>query len=263
MRRDSQNFPASTSPDTGLGVDSMAAQNLGKNDRWLLATEQLDIETSKVRILAQRLTQLQSGERKRAVAIHDYVQNMPFGCIADFQNTKASDVLRLGYGDCHTKGVLFVALMRAAGMPARLRFVTLPTRFLRGLIDTGSQTMTHAVGEVFLEGVWQQVDTYVVDTAFGAAARAKLQSEGAKLGYGVHLDAAIYWDAIADAHGQSTPLDTSSMPIIDWGVSDDTRSFYADEEHAALRHTFTVRVKWMLAAPVVNQKVAQIRKAGR
>jgi Transglutaminase-like superfamily len=253
MLRDSQTFLPSHSPGQTNARDSVLA-------RWTRPTMQLDIETSKLRILSQSLTQLHASERQRAIAIHDYVQRMPFGCVPDFLNTKASEVIRLGYGDCHTKGILFVALLRAAGLAARLRFVTLSTRFLSGLIDTGSVTMTHAVGEVYMAGKWQQVDTYVVDTELGNAARTKLCAHGHKLGYGVHMHGDTHWDATRDAHGQYNSSDPKSLPVVDWGVDDDVQSFYADEEHAALRHTFSLRVKWMLGAQMVNRKVAQIRK---
>ncbi len=255
MLRDSQTFLPSHSP----GQTSVRGNVLA---RWSQPTQQLDIETSKLRILSQRLTQLHASERQRAIAIHDYVQRMPFGCVADFRNLAASDVIGIGHGDCHTKGILFVALLRAAGLAARLRFVTLPTRFLNGLIDTGSATMTHAIGEVYIANQWLQVDTYVVDTEFGNAARAKLRAQGLQLGYGVHLQGDTHWDATDDARGQCTPADPDSLPVVDWGVDDDVQSFYADEEHAALRHTFGVRVKWMLGAQLVNRKVAQIRKGG-
>jgi Transglutaminase-like superfamily len=256
MLRDSQTFLPSHSP----GQDSLRDGVLA---RWLMPTEQLDIETSKLRILAERLTQLQSSERLRAIAIHDFVQRMPFGCVPEFLSIQASDVIRIGHGDCHTKGILFVALLRAAGIAARLRFVTLPTRFLSGLIDTGVATMTHAVGEAYIAGKWLQVDTYVVDMDLGNAARTKLRNGSRAMGYGVHLHAHTHWNAIEDAHGQFTALDPNSLPVVDWGVDDDVRSFYADEDHAALRHTFGLRVKWMLGAQLVNRKVAQIRKLGQ
>ena len=255
MQRDSQAFLPTNSPGQTSANDNLLA-------RWIQPTKQLDIETSKLRILSQRLTQLHASERQRAIAIHDYVQRMPFGCVPDFRNLAASDVIGIGHGDCHAKGILFVALLRAAGLAARLRFVTMPTRFLSGLIDTGSATMIHAIGEVCIAGTWQQVDTYVVDVEFGNAARAKLRAQGHKLGYGVHLLGDTHWNAATDALGQCALADPDSLPVVDWGVDDDVQSFYADEEHAALRHTFGLRVKWMLGAKLVNRKVAQIRKGG-
>ncbi len=223
-------------------------------------TEQLDITASSVRILAQKLTQLMRNPRAKAVVIHDHVKLMPFGCIADFMYTKASDVIRLGYGDCHTKGILFVALLRAASVPARLRFVTLPTRFLDGLIDTGSQTMTHAIAEVFLDTRWYQTDTYVVDPALNREARELLRSQNRQLGYGVHAMGDQDWNGLDDARAQCSAADPASMPVVDWGVAHDPSHFYNDDSHTALRHSFGTRVKWMLGAHIVNRKVSRLRQ---
>lgn len=223
-------------------------------------TQQLDISSPKVRILANQLTQQLDTHRSKAVAIHDHVKTLPFGCVAQFLHAKASDVIRTGYGDCHTKGVLFVALLRAVSVPARLRFVTLPTRFLDGVIDTGSRTMTHAIAEVYLDTRWYQTDTYVVDGALSREARELLHATNSQQGYGVHLQGDQDWNGFDDAHAQSTAHDPSSMPLVDWGVAHDPTHFYANTSHAALRHSFSVRMKWMLGAQLVNRKVAQIRQ---
>src|SRR3954466_12244455 len=90
---------------------------------WRAETLQLDFSHPSIRIAAQKLTQLRQGAPERAVAIHEFVRRLPFGAFADVSHVRASDVLRSRRGDCHSKGVLFVALCRAAGIPARLNFV--------------------------------------------------------------------------------------------------------------------------------------------
>jgi Transglutaminase-like superfamily len=225
---------------------------------WLRETPQLDFTSPKIRILGTKLTQLHGDARGKAVAVHDYVKSLPFGCIADFNRTKASDVVKLGYGDCHTKGLLFVALLRALGVPSRLRFVTLPTQFLRGLIDTGAETMVHAIGEVYLDNAWYQTDTYVVDQDLSREARELLRLEQRILGYGVHAMGDQNWQGQHNARAQCTPADPDSLPLVDWGVSHDPSSFYADEK--ALKHSLAGRVKWMVGAQLVNRKADQIRQ---
>jgi Transglutaminase-like superfamily len=227
---------------------------------WLRETAQLDVSASIVRLTATQLTRELKTHRSKAVALHDYIKNLPFGCTSQFLQIKASGVIRLGYGDCHTKGLLFVALLRAVGVPARLRFVTLPTRFLNGLIDTGSQTMTHAIAQVYLDTRWYQTDTYVVDAALSREARELLQAANARQGFGVHLQGDQDWNGFDDAHAQSSAHDASSLPVVDWGVAHDPAHFYADASHAALRHSFAMRMKWMLGAHRVNRKVEQIRQ---
>jgi Transglutaminase-like superfamily len=251
MLRSSQNFTNSE----GFELTSPEALTM-----WMRATQQLDITAAPVRILATKLTHSKQNDRTKAMAVHTYVKSMPFGVVADFLTNKASDIVKLGYGDCHTKGLLFVALLRASRVPARLRFVTLHTRFLAGLIDTGTPTMTHAVAEVYLEGRWLQTDTYVVDADLDREARALLQAKKMQLGFGVHMLGNQDWSTLDDAHAQYHSADPASMPVVDWGVAHDPAHFYADESHAALRHSFMVRVKWMLAAQIVNRRVGQIRQ---
>jgi hypothetical protein len=227
---------------------------------WLRETEQLNFSFIKLRILATQITQLQHSDIGKALAVHNHVKSLPFGCVANFTKVKASDIAKQGYGDCHTKGLLFVALLRAVQIPARLRFVTMSTQFLNGLIDTGTQTMVHAVGEVYLDGKWRQNDTYVVDATFEASARSQLRLEQRILGYGIHAMGDKDWNGVDHAHCQYTLADPDSLPVIDWGVTHDPAHFYNDDNHAGLRHSFTTRVKWTLGANIVNRKVALIRE---
>jgi Transglutaminase-like superfamily len=237
--------------------------DLKERATWLRETLQLDTSSSNVRILASKLTQLLRSDRSKALALHDYVKSLPFACNPDFLHAKASDVIRLGRGDCHTKGLLFVALLRAVKVPARLRFVNLPRGFLNGLLDTGAQSMTHAIAEVHLDNRWLQTDTYVVDEVFNREARELVLTKGRQMGYGVHVMGDQDWSGSAHALAQITATDPSSLPVVDWGVAHDPAHFYADEEHTALRQSFTVRLKWALGAKIVNRKVEKIRKRSK
>jgi Transglutaminase-like superfamily len=227
--------------------------------RWLRATGQLDIKSTKLRTRMMAITQLLPTEREKAVALHDFVKSLPFGCVADYSQLKASDMLKLGAGDCFTKGLLFVALLRAAGIPARLRFVSLPVHFLRGIIDAEEATIMHAMAEVYLGERWLVTDSYVPDLALQTAACARLAHEQRTMGYGVHVKGAMYWSGQADASAQCHEKDGESLPTVDWGVADDPVSFYADPSHSELRRNFATRLKWRLAAPVVNKRVATLR----
>jgi hypothetical protein len=227
--------------------------------RWLRAGPQLDIRSTKLRTRMMALTQLLPTEREKAVAIHDYVKSLHFGCVADYSQLKATDVLKLGSGDCFSKGTLMVALLRAAGIPARLRFFSLPVHFLRGIVDLDDASIMHAVTEVYLNERWLLTDSYVPDVALQMAACARLAQEGMSMGYGVHARGAIYWRGRADASAQCHVEDGDSLPTVDWGVADDPVSFYADPSHSELRRNFAMRLKWRLAAPLVNKRVAALR----
>ncbi|MFW5913990.1 MAG: transglutaminase domain-containing protein, partial [Bacillota bacterium] len=67
-------------------------------------------------------------------AIHAYVRDaIRFGYNAK-DTLKASDVLKQGYGQCNTKAVLLLALLRAVGVPAWVRALNVDSSFQKELI---------------------------------------------------------------------------------------------------------------------------------
>lgn len=226
---------------------------------WLQSTRLLDLDDPKLRIQAMSLTQLSDTDTQKVIAIHEFIKALPFGCVAGFDHVPAAAVLRSGYGDCHTKGTLFVALMRCVGLPSRLRFVTLASDFLYGIITPPQNIVIHAIGEVYLDGRWVQTDTYVADVELENSAEKLLLAQGRKLGYGIHLNGARQWDAFNDAHAQSSAADASSQPLQDWGVAHDPEQFYANVDDPSLRRGWLTRVKWMLAAGLINRRTQQVR----
>ena len=171
-------------------------------------------------------------------------------------------MLKSGRGDCHTKGTLFVALLRSSGVPARLRFLSLPNAFLRGILDAGDTNITHAIGEVYLEGKWIQSDTYVADDALEIQALTVLQQEGQSLGYGIHAQGRRYWSGLQDAHGQYTTRDPASLPLIDFCVARDPECFYSGQPFLPDQSSWLNRVKWTSAASLINRRTEQLRKRG-
>lgn len=226
---------------------------------WTGPTRLLDLDDPKLRIQAMSLTQLSDTDTQKVIAIHNFIKSLPFGCVAAFDHVPAAGVLRSGYGDCHTKGTLFVAMLRRVGLPARLRFVSLTSAFLFGIIETNKSTVIHAIGEVFLDGRWIQTDTYVTDTWLEEEAEKLLIQQGRKLGYGIHIDGARQWDAFNDAYGQSAASDPDSMPIKDWGVAHDPEHFYSSAEHPSMKLSWLTRAKWRVAASLVNRRTQQLR----
>jgi transglutaminase-like putative cysteine protease len=261
---------AGTHPADGMRPDSAFGSSIpwqsvpGSLDadvdgrKWLGNTPLLELEHPKIRVLATRLTQLKSTPRLKALALFSYIRTLPFGAAADSTGTSAMAVLKAGKGDCHTKGTLMVALLRAAHVPARMRFVTMKPDFLHGIIDTGGP-IEHAYTEVLLDGGWQSLDSYVVDVKLAVAAKSQLQREGRKLGYGMHVDGHVTWDGMSDSFGQFTQNDPGSMPLHDWGVYDDPYQFYSSTPYVQNRLGWPMRVKWLLGSRMVNRKVNLLR----
>ncbi|MES2999280.1 MAG: transglutaminase-like domain-containing protein [Pseudomonadota bacterium] len=227
--------------------------------RWLINTPLLQFDHPKIRLLGVRLGQLKHSPREKAVACFNHLRALSFGCIADSTGTSALSVLKAGMGDCHTKSTLLIALLRSLGIPSRLRFVTLAPDFLHGIIDTGGQPIEHGYTEVLLDGQWLSVDSYVVDVRLAMAAKTRLQLEGRSLGYGMHRDGLVSWDGKGDSFAQFTALEPASMPLHDWGAFDDPYQFYSSVAYVRERLSLSSRLKWLVAAKVVNKRVRDLR----
>jgi len=230
--------------------------HLGTPRDWLRETHQLDLSHPKIHITSLKLTQSLHGHRERACAIHDFVRRLPFGAFSDVSHVRASDVLRANHGDCHSKGVLFVALCRSAGIPARLNFLRIHPRFLHGILDEGPDTMAHAVGQVLIDGQWVGTDAYVVDPVLYAQAKHRLRQESGDCGWGIVSDAQALWNGVDDRIHQFRASDV----VHNYGAYDDPAEFYAELSHDEGAPSWVARLKYALGAQLVNRRVARLRE---
>lgn len=229
---------------------------LGTPRSWLQSTPQLDLTHPKIRITALKLTQSLHGNLARARAIHDYVRRIPFGAWADATIVQASEVMKKRRGDCHAKGVLFVALCRASKVPARLNFVRIRPRFLEGMIEDGPATMAHAVGQVLIDDHWVSTDGYVVDPVLFAQAKQRLREEGRDCGWGIRLDADAGWDGLSDCIHQFSPDDV----VHNYGAYDDPAEFYNELRQDEGAPSWVARLKYSVGTGLVNRRVARLRR---
>lgn len=195
---------------------------------WLAATPYINAGHPEILVAAERATAGARTDIERAVRLHDLVRDIPFGWAPEFDEQTASEVLACNIGFCNTKSTLFVALLRACGIPARIRFVSITRRVLRGLITPPSAYVDHSCTEVLLDGRWIGTDSYNVDPAVHRAALARLRAENAQIGYGVHINGTCQWDGRSDRFSQF--LDDRSVPDLsdaDFGTHADIGAFYA------------------------------------
>src|SRR5688572_15440163 len=109
---------------------------MNSSSNFLELTPSLDIEAPAILDAVARVTEGATGDVERAVRLHDFVRDeVLFGWLPSFDASTASQTLEAAIGFCNTKTPLFVAVLRAAGIPARMHFAGIDKRILRGLID--------------------------------------------------------------------------------------------------------------------------------
>lgn len=240
-----------------LTVDTTIASSL---EQWLVPTKYIESEHAAIIAAVDKAVGSEKDPVKRAVKIHDFVRDeIRFGWSSAFYNQSASQVLDTGYGFCNTKGTLFVAMLRAAGIPARQHFVSINAEIIADFISPGSAYVDHSYAEVFLDGKWLSVDSYIVDSHLFNSARALLIRESRKIGYGIHQNGSLEWDGISDSFAQF--VNDGAHPNLtktDFGIFADVGEFYASGK-AINKLGVIGKLFFSIAKSGANKKIEKLR----
>lgn len=175
----------------------------------------------------------------------------------------ASAVLTDGYGQCNTKGTLFMALLRAVGIPCRFHGFTIFNTLQRGAIPTflmplAPEKIIHSWVEVRYQGAWRKLEGFILDEDYLCQLQRAFARPGkAFTGYGVATpnlaDPPVSWcggDTFIQREGIADDL----------GVYDAPDVFY--QEYGAnlggikgLAYRFALR-------HLINWNVGRIRRRG-
>jgi Transglutaminase-like superfamily len=146
-----------------------------------------------VRETAARVTAEQTALRGKLERLFAYVRNdIAFGFPLEGDLVKASDVIRSGQGQCNNKTTLFLALCRAADIPARIHFSLIGKEIQRGLFEGLAYwlmpgKLSHSWLEVEIDGRWRRIDAYINDPPFQEGAVKELKCRGWRTGFSVAL----------------------------------------------------------------------------
>jgi hypothetical protein len=230
--------------------------------RWLGSAVLLDLEDPKLRLRAHSLTQLCKSEREKAIAIYGFVKRMPFAKRLKLGLNTARKVLGAGRGDADDKATLLIALMRAADIPSRLRFIELRGEILRGLTSNVTSA-ARPVAEVWLNDRWTRTDTYIFDAAYMAAARQRLKDREWEWGYGIHRNGHAVWNGNDDSFLGGFPTEGDPMVLADLGTFDDPMELITSRAWRKLHPRLSRAVQWNVLAPMMERVARELRAEAR
>jgi hypothetical protein len=223
------------------------------------STQLIDLHDTRLRLKAHSLTQLCRTEREKILAIYAHVKRITFAKPVKLRLHTAHDLLRVKKADAEDKATLLIALLRAAGLPARLCYIELHGDILRGL-TTGIASAGRPVVQVWHEEQWRSTDTYIFDAHYVAAARARLHEQDWHWGYGVHRDGHTLWDGFADGylHGSEHIAGHISMGVLGW--FHDPYDFLVSDVCRERFPRVARAVRWNVLAPGMNRAVNHLRQ---
>lgn len=160
-------------------------------NKYLMETPMLDFSNQSIQklIYARKWRDLQTYECLKE--IYNYVRDEIFFGYNIDDNIVASQVLADGYGQCNTKGTLFMALLRGCNIPCRVHGFTINKKLQKGAMTgliyiLAPKNVFHSWIEVLFEDKWYELEAFILDKLY----LHKLQQinsdcQGEFCGYGV------------------------------------------------------------------------------
>ena len=189
-----------------------------KMDRYIIETPLLDYTNFSIQQLVEQKKWKTLDTFECIKAIYDFVRDdILFGYNID-DNIPASKVLSDGYGQCNTKGTLFMALLRACNIPCRMHGFTIDKKLQKGAMTgivykLAPKNVFHSWVEVLFEGKWYELEAFILDKPYLERLQ-KLNSDctGEFCGYGV---------AVKDFKNPVIDFDRNNTYIQSEGINND------------------------------------------
>lgn len=183
-------------------------------EKYLKETKMLDYSSKNIQQLIQERNWNDIEEFERLKSIYNFVRDeILFG-----YNISASKVLADGYGQCNTKGTLFMALLRACNIPCRVHGFTIDKELQKGAMTgivykNAPQNVFHSWIEVYFENKWYELEAFILDIGYlRKLQRKNSYCTGAFCGYGV---------AVKDFKNPIIDFDRNNTYIQSEGINQD------------------------------------------
>ncbi|MCR4868417.1 MAG: transglutaminase family protein [Lachnospiraceae bacterium] len=192
-------------------------------EQYLRETQMLDYSDESIQKLIEKRGWRKLDEYECLKAIYNYVRDeVLFGYNTD-DNIPASKVLADGYGQCNTKGTLFMALLRSCGIPCRVHGFTIDKKLQKGAMTglvyrRAPENVFHSWVEVFFEGKWYELEAFILDRAYlNQLQRLFPECKGTFCGYGVAVE--DFRNPVIDFERNNTYIQSEGINQ-DFGVYD-------------------------------------------
>jgi hypothetical protein len=230
-------------------------------DHYLKETPMLDFSDGSIRRLIENRKWCDFDEFERVRSIYNFVRDeILFGYNTD-DSIPASKVLHDGYGQCNTKGTLFMALLRACGIPCRIHGFTIDKKLQKGAMTglvykTAPQNIFHSWVEVYLENKWYELEAFILDKEY----LSKLQTiygdcNGPFCGYGVAVS--DFKHPVIDFNRNNTYIQSEGITQ-DFGVYDSPDDLL--REHHQQMSALKAFLYRNIGRHLMNRNVRRIRE---
>lgn len=187
-------------------------------DQYLRETPMLNFSAANIQQLISNRKWKTVDVYHRTRQIYNFVRDeILFGYNID-DSIPASKVLNDGYGQCNTKGTLFMALLRGVNIPCRVHGFTIDKKLQKGAMSgivykSAPKNIFHSWVEVYLDGVWYELEAFILDKEYFSRLQSIYSTcVGAFCGYGI---------AVKDFRNPVIDFDRNNTYIQSEGINQD------------------------------------------
>ena len=172
----------------------------------------------------------------------------------------AEQVLKDGYGQCNTKGTLFMALLRALNIPCRIHGFTINKELQKGAMtgfvyNNAPQNVLHSWVEVLYNDQWYELEAFILDIKYLNNLQKKFSNcSGTFCGYGVAVK--DFKNPTIDWNANNTYIQSEGINQ-DFGVYNTPDELY--NEHRQELSKFKEFLYKNLGRHLMNRNVKKIR----
>jgi len=230
-------------------------------NKYLKETKMLNYSSESIQKLISDRNWKALDEFHRILEIYNYVRDeILFGYnVGD--DIAASQVLNDGYGQCNTKGTLFMALLRAVNIPCRVHGFTIEKALQKGAMTgfvykKAPKNVFHSWVEVFYENTWYELEGFIIDRQY----LTKLQLINSSCnhffcGYGVAVT--DFQNPVIDWNGNNTYIQSKGINQ-DFGVYNSPDDLL--KEHGQELSCIKKFLYQHLGRHLINRNVKKIRR---
>lgn len=230
-------------------------------DRYLSKTKLLNFQCESIQKLIRDRQWDNLDDFNKIKNIYSFVKDeILFGYnISD--NITAERVLKDGYGQCNTKGTLFMALLRAVNIPCRIHGFTIDKQLQKGAMTgivykTAPKNIFHSWVEVFYDNKWYELEGFILDKGYLDKLQNKFNHcKGSFCGYGVAVK--DFKNPIIEWNANNTYIQSEGITQ-NFGIYDSPDELY--KEHTQTMSKFKNLLYIILGRHLMNNNVKKIRK---
>ncbi|MCP1994488.1 transglutaminase family protein [Flavobacterium sp. HSC-61S13] len=229
-------------------------------EKYLAETEILDISNTAIQNLIKCKKWKSMDTLTRVKSIYNFVKDeIKFG-YNNSDNIPASQILKDGYGQCNTKAILLMTLLRATGIPNRIHGFTIDKALQKGALTgiwykLSPQNILHSWVEVLVNDQWYFLEGVILDNSYLTKLQEKNKDcKTSFCGYGVFTDnlanPTIEWNL------NNTFIQDKGINQ-DFGVFNTPDEFYA--KHQQKLNAFERFIYQNVVRHLMNANVQRIR----